>query len=39
MAVMNIRNFPEDLQHRAKVQAAVEKISLKELVIKAIEMQ
>ena len=37
MAVMNIRNFPEDLQHRAKVQAVIERITLKELVIKALE--
>jgi hypothetical protein len=37
MAVMNLRNFPEELQHRAKVQAAVERMTLKDLVIKALE--
>jgi predicted HicB family RNase H-like nuclease len=37
MADMNLRDFPDDLHHRAKVQAAVERITLKKLVIKALE--
>jgi predicted HicB family RNase H-like nuclease len=37
MADMNLRDFPDDLHHRAKVQAAVERITLKELVIRALE--
>jgi len=32
-----IRNFPGDLHHRAKVQAAKEATTLKEIVIKALE--
>jgi predicted HicB family RNase H-like nuclease len=36
MVSVNIRDFPEELHHRAKIQAAVEKISLKELMIKAL---
>jgi predicted HicB family RNase H-like nuclease len=31
-----VRDFPADLHHRAKIQAAVENISLKVLVIKAL---
>ena len=36
MVSVNIRYFPEDLHHKAKIQAAVEKITLKELMIKAL---
>jgi len=36
MVSVNIRDFPEDLHHKAKIQAAVEKITLKELMIKAL---
>ena len=37
LSVMNIRKFPEELQHRAKVQAMIERITLRDLVIKALE--
>jgi predicted HicB family RNase H-like nuclease len=33
---VNIADFPEDLHHRAKIQAAIEKTSLKGLIIKAL---
>lgn len=36
MATIYLRDFPEDLHHKCKIQAAVEKITLKELVIKAL---
>jgi len=36
MVSVNIRDFPEELHHKAKIQAAVEKITLKELLIKAL---
>ena len=36
MVSVNIRDFPEDLHHKAKIQAAVEKITLKELMIKSL---
>lgn len=35
--VLNVKDFPDDLHHRAKIQAAVEKTSLKGLIIKALE--
>ena len=37
MAIMNLRDMPDDLHRRAKAAAAMEGITLKELVIKAIE--
>jgi predicted HicB family RNase H-like nuclease len=37
MADMNLRSMPEDLHRRAKAQAAMEGISLKALVIKALQ--
>lgn len=39
MELMNwmIRNFPKPLHKRAKVRAAEEEISLKDLVVKAVE--
>ena len=37
MAIMNLRDMPDDLHRRAKVQAAMEGITLKDLVIKALE--
>ena len=36
MVSVNIRDFPEELHHKAKIQAAVEKIALKDLMIKAL---
>jgi predicted HicB family RNase H-like nuclease len=37
MADMNLRGMPEDLHRRAKAQAAMEGISLKALVIRALQ--
>lgn len=37
MAVMFIRDFPEELHHKGKVQAALERISLKALIAKALQ--
>ena len=36
MPQVNIRDFPEDLHHRAKVVAAMERITHRELVVRAI---
>jgi len=36
MVSVNIRDFPEELHHKAKIQAAEEKITLKDLLIKAL---
>ena len=36
MVSVNIRDFPEDLHHKAKVQAAVERTTLKDLIVKAL---
>ena len=36
MVSVNLRDFPEELHHRAKIQAAVEKTTLKDLIIKAL---
>ena len=36
MVSVNIRDFPEELHHKAKIQAAVEKTTLKELMMKAL---
>jgi predicted HicB family RNase H-like nuclease len=37
MADMNLRDVPDDLHRKAKAEAALEGISLKALVIKALE--
>ena len=37
MTIINIKDFPEDLHRKAKAEAALEGISLKALIIKAIE--
>ena len=37
MADMNLRNIPDDLHRRAKAEAAMEGITLKALIIKALE--
>ena len=37
MAIINIKDFPEDLHRKAKSEAALEGISMKALFIKAIE--
>ena len=37
VAVMNLRDFPEELQRRAKAAAAMQGITLKQLVVKALE--
>jgi predicted HicB family RNase H-like nuclease len=36
MAFLNIKDFPEDLHRKAKAEAALMGISLKELIIRAI---
>ena len=37
MPQVNIRDFPEELHHKAKIRAATEKIPLRELVIRAMD--
>ncbi len=34
--VLNVKNFPDDLHRQAKIQAAIMGISLKELIIRAL---
>lgn len=36
MVNVNLRDFPDELHHKAKIQAAVEAISLKGLIVKAL---
>ena len=36
MPSVNVRDFPEELHHKAKIRAATEKIPFRELVIKAV---
>ncbi len=36
MATVYLRNFPEDLRKRAKAEAALKDISLKELIVRAL---
>lgn len=36
MPAILIKDFPKDLHHKAKVQAALEEISLKDLITKSI---
>jgi predicted HicB family RNase H-like nuclease len=37
MSDINVRDFPEELHREVKARAALEGISLKELIIKAVE--
>ena len=37
MAIMNIKDFPDDLHRKAKAEAALMGISMKAFIIKAIE--
>lgn len=37
MATLNIKDFPDDLHRQTKIQAAVEGVSMKDLIIKALE--
>lgn len=37
MATVNLRDFPDQLHREAKAKAALEGVSLKELIIKAVE--
>ncbi|MGD9289647.1 MAG: toxin-antitoxin system HicB family antitoxin [Desulfobacterales bacterium] len=37
MATVYLRDFPEDLHRKAKSEAALEGISMKALIVKAIE--
>lgn len=34
--VLNIKDFPDDLHRQAKIQAAIEGLTLKDLIIKAL---
>jgi plasmid stability protein len=36
MATLNLKNFPDDLHEQAKSRAALEGITLKELVVQAV---
>ncbi len=36
MATVNIREFPDELHRKAKSQAALQGVSLKDLIIKAV---
>ena len=36
MAILNIKDFPDDLHRKAKAEAALMGISMKELIIRAI---
>ena len=36
MAILNIKDFPDELHRKAKAEAALMGISLKELIIRAI---
>ena len=36
MAMLNIKDFPDDLHRKAKAKAALEGISLKSLIIKVL---
>ena len=36
MATLNLKNFPDDLHDQAKSRAALEGITLKELVVEAV---
>jgi len=36
MTTINLRDFPEDLHRKAKAEAALQGISLKELIIRAL---
>jgi predicted HicB family RNase H-like nuclease len=38
MAAINLRDFPETLHRDAKARAAFEGISLKDLIIRAVEL-
>jgi hypothetical protein len=37
MAMIYLKEFPDDLHHRTKVQAAVEKTTMKDLIIRSLE--
>lgn len=37
MAMIYLKDFPDDLHHRMKVQAALEKTTMKDLIIRLLE--
>ena len=37
MATINLRDFPDDLHQAAKIKAAVDKTTLREIIIRALE--
>jgi hypothetical protein len=36
MVAVNLKEFPDDLHHKVKIQAAIEKTTIKGLIIKAL---
>jgi plasmid stability protein len=36
MVVLNLRDFPEDIHREAKIRAAVDGVSMKEIIIRAL---
>jgi hypothetical protein len=39
VSVLHVRNFPDDLHHEANVEAALDRTSLRELVIEAVQRE
>jgi hypothetical protein len=39
VSVLHVRNFPDDLHHEANVEAALDRTSLRELVIEAVRRE
>jgi plasmid stability protein len=37
MAMIYLKDFPDDLHHRMKVQAALERTTMKDLIIRLLE--
>jgi hypothetical protein len=36
MVAVNLKDFPDDLHHKAKIQAAIERTTIKGLIIKVL---
>jgi plasmid stability protein len=39
VTVLHVRNFPDELHHEAHVEAAIDRTSLRELVIEAVRRE
>jgi hypothetical protein len=39
VSVLHVRNFPDELHHEANVEAALDRTSLRELVIEAVRRE